>query len=398
MIRRAEIANHPRRMRRLEAILLGVDTREPRLEPIEAEFAEPARAGTRPGWPAVAALSLGLGLIGGAAGGFGVAQLAPRRLEVAAAPSPPTTSPVRTQADVDLAPLQATVAALQARQADFEQAMLDLNLEGERARLESHGRRLAVLEAAPPRAEAEQLAVAVAALQERLRAAEAEAGQARAAIRELRRLEGRVAANAAALEAKAAQTEADALRLELAAAQQAADAADVRAGEALARARLAFAFTALAEAAQSGAPFPEAHANLARGLPASPHVAALAPLAQTGAPSRAELAGSFAATAGAVERALRQQQSAGAGLFGQVQAALADQVSVRPVEAKGLPQSRLEQARAALSQQNLAEAAAALSLLSGPAAEAAKPWLDAARRRLEIERRLGAIRTELSEG
>jgi hypothetical protein len=164
------------------------------------------------------------------------------------------------------------------------------------------------------------------------------------------------------------------------------------AGEA---ARAAFAVAAAAEASRSSGPFEQSYRALAALLPDDPNVRALAPLARTGAPTRVELRDSFANVENDIIRAARMAQ-AGAGFWGRMQAALAQWVTVRHAGEGDTPAGVVERAGRRLAADDLAGAIQQLSRLSGPAARAAQPWLVKARRRLEIDTRLAAIRTELS--
>ncbi|MGE0046020.1 MAG: COG4223 family protein [Hyphomonadaceae bacterium] len=164
------------------------------------------------------------------------------------------------------------------------------------------------------------------------------------------------------------------------------------AGEA---ARAAFAVSAAAEASRSSGPFEQSYQALAALLPDDPNVRALAPLARTGAPTRIELRDSFARLENDIIRAARQAQ-AGAGFWGRVQAAMAQWVTVRREGEGNTPAGIVEQASRRLAADDLAGAVRLLARLTGPAARVAQPWLNGARRRLEIDTRLGAIRTELS--
>ncbi|MBL8548796.1 MAG: hypothetical protein JNJ73_02335 [Hyphomonadaceae bacterium] len=164
------------------------------------------------------------------------------------------------------------------------------------------------------------------------------------------------------------------------------------AGEA---ARAAFAVAAAAEASRSSGPFEQSYRALAALLPDDPNVRALAPLARTGAPTRVELRDSFNDVEIQVLRAARQSQ-AGAGFWGRIQAAMAQWVTVRKAGEGDTPAGVVERAGRRLAADDLAGAIQELSRLSGPAARAAGPWLSTARRRLEIDTRLAAIRTELS--
>lgn len=313
-------------------------------------------------------------------------------------PSAPT-SPAASQAPAfDPTPLHQEIAELRDGLAELERAtrLLPGTPAGEALR-----RRLEALEAAPRPSGPEQSARSVAALGERVAALEgftAERDRTVASLnRRLRELDasyarlGAVAAGHAAIaDTQAMQAELTGLKAEVAANASAALAAG-------AAARAAFALAAASEVAQRGGPFLEAHQSLAAALPEDPEVAALGRLAVAGAPSREELQTRFVALERDLDRALRQQ-AAGAGLIGGVQAVLADQVSVRRTDARETPADRLEAVAGAVQNGNFVEAVKLMSTFSGKAATLAQPWLDAARRRLEIEARLAAIRAKLSKG
>jgi hypothetical protein len=161
-------------------------------------------------------------------------------------------------------------------------------------------------------------------------------------------------------------------------------------------ARAAFAVAAAAEASRSSGPFQQSYDSLAALLPNDANVAALAPLARTGAPTRAELRDTFDEIDNRIIRAARVQQ-AGAGFWGRIQAALADYIIVRRQGEGDTPDGVVELAGNRLAADDLAGAIEALSRLSGQARQVAdREWLNDAKRRLEIDQRLAAVRTELS--
>jgi hypothetical protein len=165
--------------------------------------------------------------------------------------------------------------------------------------------------------------------------------------------------------------------------------------QAEAAARASFALAAAAEAAQASGGFVDAHAALAALLPADENVAALAPLAQTGAPTRIELRNRFSGLDMEIVRASLQGQ-AGAGLWGRVQSAASQWVTVRRVGQSNSTAGVVELAAARLAADDLAGAVAQVERLRGAAAQTAAPWLADARRRLEIENRLAAVRASLA--
>lgn len=308
----------------------------------------------------------------------------------------------------ELASMREELAALRAQQQRLE---LGLKLlPGGPPQTEALRKRLAALEAAPAQDDEAQSARNAAARDlrlavleqsiadfERLQAAAARQGgvdalgQRLAGVRTgLTQLEQRAATWAPATDLAAARAEIAALRAEVIASRSEAASA----GRA---ARGAFAVAAVAEAAQRSGPFIEAMRALSASFPQDRHVQALAGLANQGAPSRADLLASFAAMDARVDQKLRAQ-SAGHGLFGQMQAALSQQVSVKSVGPKGVVRTPLDSARALIANGDVAGAVGALDLLTGPAAQEAQAWLDGARRRIEIDARLAAIRAELVKG
>lgn len=112
----------------------------------------------------------------------------------------------------------------------------------------------------------------------------------------------------------------------------------------------------------------------------------LAARAQTGVPSLAVLRQRFNDTAKAVVQA--EENPPNRELGQEVLGKLRSLVTVRRVDTtpEGRPaQGAVAQAESALNAGDLAGAVAALDKLSGPAAEAAKPWLDDAKARLAAE-------------
>lgn len=162
-------------------------------------------------------------------------------------------------------------------------------------------------------------------------------------------------------------------------------------------ARAAFAVAAASEAARASGPFEQAYATLESILPGNPNIIALAPLSRAGAPSRQELKEQFSSMEGDIVRAARVSAS-GAGFWGQVQAFLAQFVTVQRTGEGDTPVGMVERASGRLSSDDVAGAVAELSRLTGPAAQVAGPWVQRARARLEIDARLAAIRQDLSRG
>ena len=127
----------------------------------------------------------------------------------------------------------------------------------------------------------------------------------------------------------------------------------------------------------------------------------IAPFGARGVPTLAGLSSSFPATADAIARAVTKAEAAQTaatdqGFFGKtwdrIAEGMSDAVTVRPEgEAEGNgPLERLARAELRLSESKLADAVAELEGLSGPAREAAAPWLDQAKARLAVD---GAMET-----
>jgi hypothetical protein len=162
-------------------------------------------------------------------------------------------------------------------------------------------------------------------------------------------------------------------------------------------ARAAFAVSAVAEASRSSGPFEPSYRSLVALMPDDANVRALSALARTGAPTRMELRDNFVKLEDEIIRAARQAE-AGAGFWGRVQAALAQWIIVRREGEGDTAVGVVERAGRRLAADDLAGSVQELSRLSGAPARVANPWLAQARRRLEIDMRLAAIRTELSRG
>jgi hypothetical protein len=160
-------------------------------------------------------------------------------------------------------------------------------------------------------------------------------------------------------------------------------------------ARASYAIVAASEASRSSGPFEQAHAQLAALLPGDENVAALEPLSRTGAPTRSELATRFERLDNEIIRAARQSQ-AGAGFWGRIQAALAQWIVIRRADAGDTPEGIVARAEQALAGDRLDLAIQELNRLPAQPKRAAQDWINDAQRRLEIDRRIAAIRQELS--
>lgn len=177
--------------------------------------------------------------------------------------------------------------------------------------------------------------------------------------------------------------------------QEELPAVAAEARQAATAARASYAVVAAAEAARSSGPFEQAHAALATLLPNDANVAALEPLSRTGAPTRIELRDSFGRLDNEIIRAARQSQ-AGAGFWGRIQAALAQWIVIRRAGSGDTPEGIVERAENYLAADRLDAAIQELNRLPAAPKRVAQPWINDATRRLEIDRRLAAIREELS--
>jgi hypothetical protein len=160
-------------------------------------------------------------------------------------------------------------------------------------------------------------------------------------------------------------------------------------------ARASYAVVAASEAARASGPFEQAHASLVALLPNDPNVAALAPLARTGAPTRIELRDRYASLDNEILRAAHQAQ-AGAGFWGRIQATLAQWIVIRRAGGGDTPEGMVERAEDYLAADRLEDAIEELNRLPPAPKRVAQPWINDASRRLEIDRRITAIRQELS--
>lgn len=321
----------------------------------------------------------------------------------APAPSRITTGQIATVAPTalpfDAEALQGDVAAVRVAQERLEQGLR--LLPGGPAPTEALRKRLLALESGPQPIGEAQLARNAAALDARITQLEgivADFLRLQAAANRFGGMESLgQGLRQARTDQHASGTELVALRGELDRLRQDVIASRSEAASAGRAARGALALASVSEAAQRTGPFSEAMRALSIALSENPQVQALAVLAVQGAPSRPELLASFAPLDARLDQAVRAE-SAGPSVLGQMQAVIARQVSVKPVAPKGVPQGPLDSARLAIARGDLAGAVGALGQLDGRAAQEARLWLDGARRRLEIEGRLAAIRAELAKG
>jgi hypothetical protein len=161
-------------------------------------------------------------------------------------------------------------------------------------------------------------------------------------------------------------------------------------------ARASYAVAAATDAARSSGPFEPAYTALVGVLPDDPNVAALAVLSKKGAPTREQLRDQFTKIELELVRAARVGDP-GAGMWGQVQASLAQFVVVRRVDERDDSNDVVESASAKMKANDLEGAVAQLSKLKGEGAKVVAPWLEKAKTRVEIDQRLAAIRSQLSK-
>ena len=157
----------------------------------------------------------------------------------------------------------------------------------------------------------------------------------------------------------------------------------------------ALAASALVEAAQGSGPFAQELAGLAAAAPSSIEIASLKPLAEVGAPSRAALAASFPGYAARAASASRAPGN-GAGLFAQARYALGRVVTLRrvgDVPGTGVD-AALARAERLADDGDVAQALRTLDALPPAARDAVGPWRASAERRVEIDRRVAAIRAQ----
>jgi hypothetical protein len=176
----------------------------------------------------------------------------------------------------------------------------------------------------------------------------------------------------------------------LAARLAAVEAAQARTAEVAAS---ALAASALVEASQASQPFPRELAGLAAVSAPTDDLAALRPLAETGAPSRGALAASFpdyAARAASASRAPGE----GAGLLAQARYALTRVITLRRVgDVPGHgADATLARAERLVEDGDVDQAMRVLDDLPPAARDAVAPWRAQAERRLEVDRRVGALR------
>jgi hypothetical protein len=197
------------------------------------------------------------------------------------------------------------------------------------------------------------------------------------------------------LDAMPSTAEVQALIGEVRRLQEELPAVAAEARQAATAARASYAVVAASEASRTSGPFLQAHQALAALLPEDENVAALEPLARTGAPTRTELREQFARLDNEIIRA-SQQSRAGAGFWGRIQAALSQWIVIRRAGTGDTPEGIVERAERALAGDRIEEAIAELNRLPDAPKRTAQQWINDASRRAEIDTRIAAIRQELS--
>ncbi len=164
-------------------------------------------------------------------------------------------------------------------------------------------------------------------------------------------------------------------------------------GDIAAAAAAAVAASALSTAADGADPFEAEVATLERLLPPSADLRALERLAAVGAPSRAALQAGFADHAARAAVALRQPD-AEAGFLARIGYALSSIVSIRRVASTtGTgPDATLARAEKQAAEGEIEAALKTLATLPPGAAPALADWRAQAERRVEIDRRVAAVR------
>jgi hypothetical protein len=157
----------------------------------------------------------------------------------------------------------------------------------------------------------------------------------------------------------------------------------------------ALAAATLSEAAQSSQPFAGQLDGVGRLLPGSAELAALRPLAQTGAPSRAALAAQFADLADRASLAARAPGE-DAGLVERLGQLMASIFILRRVDRQGgdSPDAVLARAQRLADDGDLDGALRATDALPPAGREALADWRARAQRRADIDRLVSAVRAD----
>ncbi len=154
----------------------------------------------------------------------------------------------------------------------------------------------------------------------------------------------------------------------------------------------AVAAASLSEAANSSRPFAGELAIVTASAPDSPDLRALRSLAETGAPTLAALAAEFPDAA--AKAAVASRARTGTGFFAVIAQAFAAILTIRRVDkldGKGVD-AVLARAGRRVEDGDLGGAVSELKALPPAGQDAIQPWRDRAQRRVEIDRRVAAIR------
>jgi hypothetical protein len=332
-------------------------------------------------------------------------QLADAKLQLQAIDAAGGVSP---QFKADYLQLKADVAASQKKLADIDVG-LKLFPDGppETAALRARFAALESLPRDPTLTTDQQLARTTAALQARVGELEKRAGKVAAfeavagatpaeIMAQLKTVEAKQNALEAKLALAATNTQLASVSDDLKGLHGQFDDVAKGAKAATEAARAAYAVSAATDASRASGPFEPAYAALIGVLPGDPNVLALAPLAKKGAPTRDELRDQYAKIELDLVRAARVGNTGG-GVWGQMQASLAQFVVVRRVDDRDTSNDAVEAASAKIKANDLEGAVAKLSTLKGDSARVVAPWLEKAKARVEIDARLAAIRTQLSK-
>ena len=161
----------------------------------------------------------------------------------------------------------------------------------------------------------------------------------------------------------------------------------------------ALAAASLSQASDSGRPFVGELDMLSRVLPDSRDIAGLRPLAERGAPTRAVLVAEFPEMARQAAIASRTPPD-GAGVFARISHALNALFTVRRTDhlTGNDPDAVLARAERRVNDGDLDTAVRELDALPARGQAAARVWLERARSRMEIQRRVAAIRIQALRG
>jgi len=160
-----------------------------------------------------------------------------------------------------------------------------------------------------------------------------------------------------------------------------------------AAAAAALATASLSQASESGRPFVAELNTVARILPDSGDLTALRPLAERGAPTRAELVAEFPDMARQASFAAKTPAE-GAGLLTRLNHALSAVFTLRRINrlTGSDPDAILARAERKVNDGDLEGAIREIESLPSNGPAAAKVWLDRARSRAEVQRQIAAIR------